>query len=140
VVGGSVGSIVPGPGTAIGAVIGAISGGVAGYYIGKALWSEAAGDAAPERTIDDPGSLAGASTEEVEGAVPSGWVKTPTREGEGAGTRYHNPDRRGEAVRVMPGRATDPNPVKQGPYVRISKDGKVSNPVPLKGNPTLPQP
>jgi hypothetical protein len=95
-------------------------------------------DGAPERTIDDPGSLEGATTEEVEAAVPEGWVKGDSRTG--GGTRWLNPEKPGEAVRIQPGNARDPNPVKRGPYVRVSKDGTTSDPVPLNGNPTLPPP
>jgi hypothetical protein len=43
-----------------------------------------------------------------------------------------------EQVRVMPGNLRDPHPVKRGPHLRISKDGRVSEPIPLRGNPTLP--
>jgi RHS repeat-associated protein len=92
----------------------------------------------PERSIDNPGSLAGATPGEVEKAVPEGWVKEPSRRGEG--TRWLNPDAHGEAVRVQPGNPTADNPVKRGPYVRVSKDGNTSPPIPLRGNPTLPQP
>jgi hypothetical protein len=106
--------------------------------LGKWLLKATSAEGESGRSIDQPGSLTGATPEEIESAVPAGWVKSPTREGEGSGTRYHNPERLGEAVRVMPGKATDPNPVKQGPYVRVSKGGKVSDPIPLKGNQTLP--
>ena len=91
----------------------------------------------PERTIDDPGSLEGATPDEVEALVPKGWVKSPSRTGDG--TRWLNPDRPGEAVRVQPGNQRDPNPVKRGPYARVSKNGKTTDPIPLRGNPTLPQ-
>lgn len=37
----------------------------------------------------------------------------------------------------MPGKVTDPNPLKQGPYMRISRNGTVTDPIPLFGNPTL---
>jgi hypothetical protein len=38
---------------------------------------------------------------------------------------------------LMPGKQSDPNPAKQGPYAKISRNGKISDPIPLKGNPTL---
>ena len=66
--------------------------------------------------------------------MPSGWVRQPTRTG---GTRYVNPARPGEQVRAMAGNPRDPNPVKRGPYARVSRDGTVSPPIPLAGNPTL---
>ncbi len=85
-----------------------------------------------------PAEVKGKPAEEIAKELKDkGWVGTPTREGEGSGTRYANPDKPGEQVRVMPGKASDPNPVKQGPYVRISTDGKVSPPIPIAGNPTL---
>ena len=85
-----------------------------------------------------PEDLKGKSPEEVDRIMKErGWPSEPTREGEGSGVRYPNPSKPGEQVRVMPGKATDPNPVKQGPYGRISQGGKVSDPIPLKGNPTL---
>jgi len=92
----------------------------------------------PERSIDNPGSLTGATPEEVERAVPEGWVKEPSASG--GGTRWLNPERRGEAVRIQPGNVNDENPVKRGPYVRVSKGGQRSDPIPLHGNPTLTQP
>jgi hypothetical protein len=101
----------------------------------KALKNQLAESGNPGRTIDNPGSLEGATPEEVGAAVPDGWVKSPSREG--GGTRWLNPDRPGEAVRVQPGNPKDPNPVKKGPYVRVSKDGTTSEPVPLSGNPTI---
>ena len=55
----------------------------------------------------------------------------------GGGTRYPVPGRPGDQVRIEPGNPGDPNPVKQGPYGRVSQNGKVSDPFPLAGNPTL---
>jgi RHS repeat-associated protein len=89
------------------------------------------------RSLDDPQSLRGADPKEVERLIPRDWVKSSTS-GKG-GVRYANPQARGEQVRVMPGKPGDPNPVKQGPYVRISRGGVKSDPIPLKGNPTLPE-
>ena len=88
------------------------------------------------RSIDEPGSLEGATPDEVEQAIPDGWESAPTRTG--GGTRYSNPAAPGEQVRVMPGNPADPLPVKKGPYVRVSKDGVRSDPIPLHGNETLP--
>ncbi len=79
--------------------------------------------------------LRGLTFDEVDGLIPDGWVKSPTR-GPG-GTRYSNPARPGEQVRIMPGNPADPNPLKRGPYARISADGTVSDPIPLAGNPGL---
>ena len=91
------------------------------------------------KTTESPSEeeLAGKSPEEIDHLMKErGWPSEPTRDGPGSGVRYPNPVRPGDQVRVMPGKATDPNLVKQGPYARISKSGKVSGPIPLKGNPT----
>jgi hypothetical protein len=54
--------------------------------------------------------------------------------------RYADPGNPGTQVRVMPGNPNDPNPVKQGSYARVSTGGMICDPIPLKGNPTLPPP
>ena len=87
------------------------------------------------RSLGDLGSLRGASPEEVKRLIPETFVENPTRRG--GGVRYANPQRPGEQVRVMPGNPNDRNPVKRGPCVRISREGRVSDPIPLEGNPTL---
>jgi RHS repeat-associated protein len=87
------------------------------------------------RSLDDASTLRGASTEEIQGLIPKEWISSATRKG--GGTRYANPDRPGEQVRIMPGNPNDSNPVKQGPYVVISKDGKTSEHIPLRGNQAL---
>lgn len=90
------------------------------------------------RSLDDVVSLRGATTAEVEGLIPSGWVKSATSANKsGLGIRYSNPERLGEQIRIMPGKVTDPNPLKQGPYMRISRNGTVTDPIPLFGSPTL---
>lgn len=91
------------------------------------------------RSLDDVSSLRGASPAEIEDLIPSSWVTSATNAKKGGrGVRHSNPERRGEQVRVMTGKVTDPNPVKQGPYLRISRNSSVSDPIPLEGNPTLP--
>jgi hypothetical protein len=88
--------------------------------------------------IPSESELKGKSAEEVEQILKArGFEGEPTREGEAAGQRFPNPDKPGEQVRIMRGKPNDPNPVKRGPYARTSADGKVSEPIPLKGNPTL---
>jgi RHS repeat-associated protein len=87
------------------------------------------------RSLTNPVSLRGASTQEIERLIPQSWTASPTRRG--GGVRYSNPDKPGEQIRVMPGNLRDPNPVKQGPYTRISSEGNRSDPIPLKGNPEL---
>lgn len=91
------------------------------------------------RSLDDVASLRGAIPGEIENLIPSNWCKSATNANKGGlGVRYSNPERLGEQIRVTPGKATDPNPVKQGPYLRISRHGTVTDPIPLEGNPTWP--
>ena len=89
----------------------------------------------PQANISDPNSFWGLSSQQADDAFPSDWKRSSTR-GPG-GTRISNPNALGEQGRIMPGNPNDPNPVKQGPYLRISMNGQVSDPIPLKGNPTL---
>ncbi len=85
-----------------------------------------------------PDDLMGKTPEEVDEMMKSkGWQGESSKRG--GGTRYPNPGVPGEQVRVQPGNPNDPNPVKKGPYGRISSKGKVSAPIPLSGNPTLPR-
>ncbi|MBX4197794.1 hypothetical protein KW782_00465 [Candidatus Parcubacteria bacterium] len=58
------------------------------------------------------------------------------------GDRWQKPGTKGsDQVRLEKGNPKDPNPVKQGPYGRISEQtpngSEKSPPIPLKGNPTL---
>jgi hypothetical protein len=89
----------------------------------------------PEIDFDDPGTVEGQTAADVEAAIPQGWIASPAKTG--LGKRYADPSRPGEQIRVMTGDLADPEPVKRGPYVRISKSGKVSDPIPLAGNHTL---
>jgi len=102
----------------------------------------AEGEAKPEikDVLEKPETLRGKSEGEVEDLIPKDWVKAPSKESKGGdGTRYYNPKKQGQQIRVMPGNPADPAPVKQGPYVRVSSGTKPkSPPIPLKGNPTLP--
>ena len=91
-------------------------------------------DASVEPSIDDPDSLAGLSPDEVRGLIPDDFIKEPSRSG--GGERYRDPRKTGEQIRIMPGNENSSNPVKRGPYVRISRGGVKSPPIPLKGNPS----
>jgi hypothetical protein len=85
--------------------------------------------------VPTEGDLRGKDPGDIHG--PPGSVEKPTKDG--TGRRIFLPGRGdSDVVRVMPGSPKDPDPVKQGPYARISVGGKVSNPIPLKGNKTLP--
>lgn len=87
--------------------------------------------------VDDPSSLQGLSPEEIARiAGEAGLVAGPTS-GVG-GTKYVFPGTKGsDQIRVMPGNPGDPNPVKRGPYVRVSRGGNTYGPYPLSGNPAL---
>ncbi|MGN6243423.1 MAG: hypothetical protein ACTHQ3_07080 [Motilibacteraceae bacterium] len=90
------------------------------------------------RDLADIASLRGATPADVERLIPSNWIKSATNAKKGGlGIRYSNPEVLGEQIRIMPGKRSDPNPVKQGPYMRISRNGEVSDPIPLMGNPAL---
>src|SRR5260370_24836532 len=52
------------------------------------------------------------------------------------GRRYKNPDALGELVRTQSGFPTANDPIRRGPYAKISKDGKISY-TPLADNPVL---
>jgi RHS repeat-associated protein len=106
-----------------------------GLGILKAVERTPSPAAAETPSLSNPASFTGATPEEASGAIPQGWVSSPTRTG--GGTRYANPDKPGEQVRIMPGDPQAVDPLHQGPYVVISSGGKVIR-VPLQGNPTLP--
>ena len=130
--GGGVGAI---PGAAAGNRVGYVGGFVAataGAIVGAWMAAEGGADSWDGLSEEE---LRGKSAEEVEEAVPEDWVREPSRTG---GTRYKHPTNYGEQIRVQPGNPRDPNPAKQGPYCRVSRCGKTGEPVPLKGNPTLP--
>jgi uncharacterized protein RhaS with RHS repeats len=76
------------------------------------------------------GDLMGRSAKDIAKMLQDmGWKGTPTRTL--GGMRYANPNKPGEQVRIMPGNPNDPNPAKQGPYVRVSTGGTVSDPTPI---------
>jgi RHS repeat-associated protein len=84
-------------------------------------------------TADD---LRGKSPAEVDKILKDKGLSPEAGRGKGV-TRYPVPGRQGDQVIVEPGNPNDPNPVKQGPYGRVSQDGQRSDPFPLEGNPTL---
>lgn len=83
--------------------------------------------------LEKPESFRGATAQDVEAAVPEGWVKEATKRGDGL--RLHPNPPNGDQVRIMPGNPNDPTPVKRGPYLRVSHRGRTSGPIPLSGNP-----
>lgn len=90
-------------------------------------------------SVDNPSSLEGATPEEVEQAAKeAGYTNDvgPPRNDPG-GKRLQKPGNPADQVRIQRGNPNDPNPVKQGPYVRVTQGGVVSPPIPLAGNSTL---
>jgi hypothetical protein len=86
------------------------------------------------RDLRDPSSLRGATPEEVRRLVPDDWIERPLRKGEGA--RFLDQRRKGDAVEIEAGVPGHLDPVHQGPYVKVSRNGKVER-IPLQGNPML---
>ena len=85
------------------------------------------------RSLPTPGQLTGKSAEEVDQLMKEKGIKgEPSR---GGGTRYPVPGRPGDQVRIEKGNPNNPDPVKRGPYGRVSENGKKSDPFPLRGNP-----
>ena len=89
----------------------------------------------PERSLDDPKSLTGATPKEVEELIPDGWVKRPMKKA--TGVRYADPVNRGDQVRLCPTGTPQVNELlHQGPYATVVRRGSVVR-VPLAGNPVL---
>jgi hypothetical protein len=87
----------------------------------------------PGIDFDNHGSLHGRSAAEIEDVVPADWRSSMARNR--LAKRFADPLRPGDQIRAMQGNPADPDPVKRGPYVRVSRSGKVFDPVPLPGNP-----
>jgi RHS repeat-associated protein len=93
----------------------------------------------PSPCIDNPASLWGLSPEQLDELIPADWARTPSSLSEGGqGFRWFKPGTNGSSgYRWMPGNPGDPNPLKQGPYIRGFGEYE-SGPIPAAGNPTLP--
>jgi RHS repeat-associated protein len=141
-----------GPGELVSVPVGAITGGVIGGGYGTIKGSEigrTVGDRVGDLIkqgfgnrlnssgpVPKPQDVQGKTQQQVRDMMrEKGWQESATRRGDG--TRFQNPDKKGEQVRIQPGNRSDPDPTKQNPYVRISTQGRVSEPIPLK--PDLPQ-
>ena len=74
------------------------------------------------------------SWEEVENMIPSDWIPGPLNKGEGV--KFVNPHKRGEQILLEKGVPTSGDPLHQGPYMKVSRNGTVER-IPLEGNPTL---
>jgi len=88
------------------------------------------------RSLDDLGSLRGATPADIRQLIPEGWTEMPLKTG--SGTRFVNPKRPGEAIMIENGWPGATDPLHSGPYLRVSRDGTVTR-VPLQGNPVLDQ-
>ena len=92
----------------------------------------------PTRSLDDPDSLKGATPEEVKELIEgSGDFETPVPIKKGEGEKFTKKGTRGsDQILIEEGNPSNPDPLHQGPYVKITKHG---NPVriPLAGNPVL---
>jgi hypothetical protein len=83
-------------------------------------------------SLTNPESLRGASIEEVERLIPSDWLSKPMRSGNGI--VYEIPGTRGtDILQISRGNLKSPDPLHQGPYVKISTQGRTYR-IPLKGN------
>jgi RHS repeat-associated protein len=85
-----------------------------------------------------PEELRGKTKEEIDKLLKGkGWGSSPTRKRDGI--KYPKPGtKESDQVRVMDGNPSDSNPVKRGPYARITEGGNPpTDPIPLAGNPTL---
>ena len=86
-------------------------------------------------SLPAPGQLTGKSAEEVDHLMKERGLKG--EHSRGGGTRYPVPGRPGDQVRIENGNPNNSDPVKRGPYGRVSENGKTSDPFPLRGNPLL---
>jgi hypothetical protein len=90
------------------------------------------------RSLGEPDSLRGATPGEIDAlALQSGWRGVPTRGQDGM--RWQDPTTRGaDQVRHHSGNPNDPDPVKRGPYARLTRAAvRHPRPIPLAGNPFL---
>lgn len=92
--------------------------------------------------LNNPNTFTGAKPGEVrDWLVQNGWryERLTGRKNTISGFVYTN-GRTGEQIRIMPGSKhlpTEADPIKGGPYMKISIGAKTSEPIPLYGNPIL---
>lgn len=80
--------------------------------------------------ISNPSSFGGATRSEAEQELAnSGWYNAGPTSGDGV--RWRLPNNPSDQVRIMRGNPADPNPVKQGPYIRFSISGTKYGPFSL---------
>lgn len=77
------------------------------------------------RSLSDPSSLRGATADEIVGLIPKDWVTRPMRTGRGM--IYERPGSRGaDIIQISRGNPRAPDPLHQGPYVKISRAGSTT--------------
>jgi hypothetical protein len=54
--------------------------------------------------------------------IPGHWIERPTDWGDG--TKYVNPDKPHDTVRIMPGKPNIPHAAQRRPYVKRMKEGR----------------
>ena len=84
-----------------------------------------------------PEDIQGKTPEEIGKILKDkGWEQIDSSRG--GGDRWVKPGTKGsDQIRLEKGNPNDSNPVKRGPYGRISEHGDKSDPIPLKGNSQL---
>ncbi len=87
-----------------------------------------------ELSLNNLDSLKGASVKDIQSLIPKDWIQQPLKKGEGV--KFLNPKKPGEAIMLERGFPLSQDPLHQGPYVRISKDGIITR-IPLEKNPVL---
>ncbi|HMS30756.1 MAG TPA: RHS repeat-associated core domain-containing protein, partial [Saprospiraceae bacterium] len=86
------------------------------------------------RSLDDLSSIKGATWDEAKSLIPKDWISGPMKKGEG--TKFVNPAKKGEQILLEKGWPGAKDPLHEGPYMKISRDGQIIR-IPLQGNPTL---
>lgn len=91
------------------------------------------------KEFPDISHLRGASPEDVLDAIPDHWtVSTPKKLPPGSdGIRFSNPKAPGQSIIYEEGWPGHPDPVHQGPYLRVSDGTQKTYRIPLAGNPGL---
>jgi RHS repeat-associated protein len=124
-------------GEAVVAAGGAVTAVYGGSVMAKIMGDPIGGTNAP--TIDDllrdPSSFAGKTQAEIEALVLDSWQQSPLAKG--AGVRYINPDKPGQAIFFEQGWPNATDPLHSGPYLKVSAGTGEPVRIPLAGNPML---
>jgi hypothetical protein len=85
----------------------------------------------------NPNSLEGLTPNAVRNSIPSDWIQSASKSGEGE--VFRDPFNAGRQIRIMPGypAGSRPDLITTGPYAVVSQNGVVTK-IPLFGNPMLP--